>query len=66
MADAAQDAKKAESWFRRNWIKVHGGAIITGWGIFEWLAPVAANKVHQFVLHIFWGDFVHKLLHIAK
>jgi hypothetical protein len=62
----AGDAVVAESWIRRNLVKLHIGAIATGWGVFEWLAPIAANKVHQFVLHIFWGDFVHKLFHIAK
>lgn len=66
MADVvAQDAVKAESWFRRNWIKLHASTIIAGWGVFEWLAPMAADKVHKFVLHIFWGDFMHKLLHIS-
>jgi hypothetical protein len=66
MADEVlTDAKKTESWFRRNWIKIHGGALVTGWGVFEWMAPVLAGRVHQFVLHIFWGDFMHKLLHIS-
>jgi hypothetical protein len=54
------------SWLRRHLGKITFGGLVTGWSVFEWLAPGAAGKVHQVVLHIFWGDFVHKLLHIAK
>jgi hypothetical protein len=63
--DVATDAVKAQSWVRRNLVKIHFAAISTGWGVFEFMAPRAAAAVHQFLLHIFWGDFVHKVLHIG-
>jgi len=63
--EIASDAVKTESWFKKHWVKIHGSALITGWGIFEWMAPLLAGRVHQFVLHIFWGEFMHKLLHIS-
>jgi hypothetical protein len=66
MADVVKDAVKAKSWIRRNLIKLHVGGFLTGWGVFEWLAPKLANKVHLFVLHIFWGDFVHRIIHFVK
>lgn len=62
---AAGDVVIARSWFRRNLVKLHVSALLSGWGVFEWLAPYAANRVHQLVLHIFWGGFVHKVLHIG-
>jgi len=64
-SDAVETDSKLYSFVKRNWVKIHGGALVTGWGVFEWLAPRAADHVHTFVLHIFWGDFVHKLLHIS-
>lgn len=65
MGEIVSDTVKTESWLRRHLVKLHIGAIATGWGVFEWLAPILAARVHQFVLHIFWGEFMHKLLHIS-
>lgn len=61
-----KDAEVEVSWLRRNWIKLHGSAIISGWGILEWLAPRAADKLHQFVLHIFWSDIMHKIFQTVR
>jgi hypothetical protein len=60
------DAKTVWSWARHNLVKLHLGVLATGWGVFEWLAPKLANKVHLFVLHIFWGDFVHRIIHFVR
>ncbi len=62
-ADAAvAKAVKAESWVRRNIVKLHLGAVASVWGVFEFLAPRAAQHVHEMILHVFWHDFVHKIV----
>ncbi len=60
------DAEKAESWLKRHWVRLHASVIIGGWGVFEWLATLAANKLHKWVLHVFWHDFIHRIYKLLR
>jgi hypothetical protein len=59
---AVAKAVKADSWVRRNIVKLHLSAVASVWGVFEFLAPKAAGRLHEVILHIFWHDFVHKIV----
>jgi len=63
---AVARAVKADSWVRRNLVKLHLGAVASVWGVFEFLAPRAAANVHELILHIFWHDFVHNVVPYLK
>ena len=59
---AVAKAVKADSWVRRNIVRLHLGAVASAWGVFEFLAPRAAQNVHEVILHVFWHDFVRNIV----
>jgi|HubBroStandDraft_1064217.scaffolds.fasta_scaffold531612_2 hypothetical protein len=59
---AVAKAVRTESWVRRNIVKLHLGFVASVWGVFEFLAPRAAQHVHEVILHVFWHDFVRNIV----
>lgn len=63
---AVAKAVRADSWVRRNIVKLHLGAVASVWGVFEFLAPRAAARAHEVILHVFWHDFVRNVVPYLK